>query len=182
MNEAFFTEMSAWLTQAGLAGARETDIVSGFCERCVAAGLPLSRTLIFIDTLHPVHEGRLFRWGFGPNEPPLLEYGRTSPDALAASGSDPKDVEMAERWRRSPHYRMLQTGESFLRRRLNATTTDEFMALPEWLTAGMTDYVAIISRFADEGVIGEMDGVYTSWGTRAPDGFDDHHIAALKRA
>jgi hypothetical protein len=30
MNEAFFTELSAWLTQAGLAGASETDIVSGF--------------------------------------------------------------------------------------------------------------------------------------------------------
>ena len=181
MNEAFFTEMSAWLTQAGLAGAYETDIVSGFCERCVAAGLPLSRTLIFIDTLHPVHEGRMFRWGFGPNEPALLEYGRTSPEALAASGSDPKDVEMAERWRRTAHYRMLQTGESFLRRRLNATTMDEFTPLPEWLAAGMTDFVAIISRFAPEGVIGEMDGVYTSWGTRAPDGFDDYHIAALKR-
>jgi adenylate cyclase len=61
MNEAFFAELSAWLTQAGLAGACETDIVSGFCERCVAAGLPLSRALIFIDTLHPVHEGRMFR-------------------------------------------------------------------------------------------------------------------------
>jgi hypothetical protein len=31
--------------------------------------------------------------------------------------------------------------------------------------AGMTDYVAIINRFAAEGVIGEMDAVY-SWGDR----------------
>jgi len=181
VNEALFSELSAWLTKAGLAGACETDIVSGFCERCVAAGLPLGRALIFIDTLHPVHEGRLFRWGFGRNEPALLEYGRTSLDALAASGSDPKDVEVAERWRRSAHYRMLQTGESFLRRRLNPAAAEEFTALPEWLAAGMTDYVAIISRFAAEGVIGEMDGVYTSWGTTAPQGFDDRHIAALKR-
>jgi hypothetical protein len=63
MNEASFTELSAWLIQAGLAGTSETDIVSGFCNRCVAAGLPLGRTQVFIDTLHPVHEGRLFRWG-----------------------------------------------------------------------------------------------------------------------
>jgi adenylate cyclase len=181
MNGAFFSELSAWLTKAGLAGTSETDIVSGFCERCVSAGLPLSRTLIFIDTLHPVHEGRLFRWGYGPNEPALLEYGRTNPSALAASGSDPGDVEMAERWRRSPHYRMVQTGESFLRRRLNATIADEFTVLQEWLIAGITDYVAMISRFAAEGVIGEMDGVYTSWGTTAPDGFDDNHLTALKR-
>ena len=47
--------------------------------------------------------------------------------------------------------------------------------------AGMTDYVAIISRFAPEGVIGEMDGVYSSWATAAPDGFSDGQIAALQR-
>ena len=181
MDEALFSELTAWLIKAGLAGMSETDIMSGFCERCAAAGLPLGRGLIFIDTLHPVHEGRLFRWGFGPNESPLLEYGRTSPDGLAASGADPKDVEIAERWRRSAHYRMLQTGDSFLRRRLNAASVGEFTTLPDWLAAGMTDYVAIIARFAAEGVIGEMDGVYTSWGTTAADGFDDRHIAALKR-
>jgi adenylate cyclase len=181
VNEAFFADLSAWLTHAGLAGASETDIVSGFCDRCVAAGVPLARSVIFIDTLHPVHEGRLFRWGYGPGESPLLEYGRTSPDALAASGSKPQDVESAERWRNSPHYRMVQTGDSFLRRRLNAAATDEFPLLADFLAAGMTDYVAIISRFAPEGVIGEMDGVYSSWATKAPDGFSDVHIAALER-
>jgi adenylate cyclase len=181
MNEAFFAQLSAWLTQAGLADTPETAIVSGFCDRCVAAGLPLGRSLLFIDTLHPVHEGRLFRWGYGPAENPLLEYGRTSPDALAASGSNPRDVETAERWRRSPHYRMLQTGESFWRRHLDGATEDEFSILPEWRAEGMTDYVAIITRFATEGVIGEMDGVYSAWATRDPEGFTDDHIAALKR-
>jgi adenylate cyclase len=78
MNEVFFAELSAWLTEAGLAGTPETAIVSGFCDQCVAAGLPLARSLLFIDTLH-VHEGRLFRWGYSPAETPLLEYGRTSP-------------------------------------------------------------------------------------------------------
>jgi adenylate cyclase len=181
MNENFFTELSAWLTLAGLAGTSESDIVSGFCDRCVAAGLPLDRSQVFIDTLHPVHEGRLYRWGFGPSESPLLEYGRTSPDALAASGSNPQDVKVAELWRRSAHYNMLQSGDSLLRRRLNAATKDEFSLLPEWLAAGMTDYVAIITRFAAESVIGDMDGVYSSWGTRAADGFKDSQIAALQR-
>jgi hypothetical protein len=75
MNENLLTELSTWLTQAGLA---ETDIVSVFCERCVAAGIPLGRAHVFIDMLHPVHEGRLFRWGYSPNESPEYEYGRTS--------------------------------------------------------------------------------------------------------
>jgi adenylate cyclase len=181
MNEAFFTELSAWLTQAGLAGTSETEIVSGFCARCDAAGLPLGRAQVFIDALHPVHEGRLFRWGHDPAESPLVEYGRTSPDALAASGSDPQDVEAVERWRRSPFYKMLQTGDSLLRRRLNAATKDEFSLLPDLRAAGMTDYVAIITRFAAAGVIGEMDGVYASRATWAADGFNDGHIAALER-
>ena len=181
MNEEFFRELSAWLTKAGLAGTPETVIVSEFCDRCVAAGLPLARSLMFIDTLHPVHEGRLFRWGYDPTETPLLEYGRTSPDALAASGFNPRDVELAERWRRSPLYRMLQTGETFWRRRLNGSTEDEFSVLPEWRAEGMTDYVAIITRFAAEGVIGEMDGVYSAWATRQPEGFTDDQIATLKR-
>jgi len=181
MNEEFFTELSAWLTEAGLASTPETAIVSGFCDRCVAAGLPLARSLLFVDTLHPIHEGRLFRWGYNPAEAPLLEYGRTSPEALAASGLNPRDVEIAERWRRSPHYRMLQTGETFWRRRLNGATEDEFSVLPEWRAEGMTDYVAIITRFAADGVIGEMDGVYSAWATRDPEGFTDDQIATLKR-
>jgi adenylate cyclase len=177
MNDAFFTELSAWLTHAGLAGTAESSIVSAFCERCVAAGLLLDRTQVFIDTLHPVHEGQLFRWGYGPNESP---YGRTSPEALVASGFNPKDVESAERWRSSPFYKMLQTGDTLMRRRLNTATKDEFSALQDFLAVGMTDYVAIITRFAAEGVIGEMDGVYTSWATKARNGFSDGQIAALQ--
>ena len=180
MNETLLTDLSAWLTQAGLAGTPDTDIVSVFCERCVAAGIPLARALMFVDTLHPVHEGRLFRWGYGSTESPLLEYGRTSPDALAASGSEPEHMEQAQRWRNSPHYKMVQTGESLLRRRLNDAAQDEFPVLSDLLAAGMTDYVAIISRFAPEGVIGEMDGVYSSWATGAPGGFSDGQIARLK--
>src|SRR5262249_7668420 len=181
MNEAFFTELSTWLTQAGLAGTPETAIVSGFCERCVAAGLPLGRANVFIDTLHPVYEGRLFRWGHGPTESPMLEYGRTSASGIAASGSDPQDMAAAERWQRSPFYRLLQTGESCLRRRLNAASAQEFSMIADLLAVGMTDYVSIITRFAARGVIGEMDGVYASWATSTPAGFDDGQIAALRR-
>ena len=182
MSKLLFAELSAWLMQAGLAGTAETDIVSGFCERCVAGGLPLARTVVFIDTLHPVHEGRLFRWGYDPTQAPsVLEYGRTSPDGLAASGFDPKDVQAAARWRNSPFYRMLQTGDSMLRRRLNAANKDEFAWLADLHADGVTDYVAIISRFAADGVIGEMDGVYSSWATKTPGGFSDDQIAALER-
>src|SRR5437763_9798328 len=76
---------------------------------------------------------------------------------------------------------MLQTGESLLRRRLNVEPEDEFSFLPDMRAAGMTDYLAIICRFAADHVIGEMDGVYMSWATAAGDGFNDCQIAALER-
>ena len=31
-------------------------------RKCNAAGLPIARALVIIDTLHPVHEGTVFRW------------------------------------------------------------------------------------------------------------------------
>jgi adenylate cyclase len=180
MNEGFFAELSAWLTQAGLAGTPETEIISVFCDRCVAAGIPLARAHVAIDTLHPVHEGSLFRWGYSPNEASVHQYGRTSLEGVDAPGPVSLDAQATEVWRRSPFNNMLQTGASLLRRRLNADTKGEFSMLADWLAAGMTDYVAITTRLAAEGVIGEMDAVYSSWGTTAAEGFNDEQIAKLR--
>ena len=87
MNAAKLSELSAWLTEAGLAGESETALLDGFCRRAIAAGLPIARFTAVIDTLHPVHEGRLFRWGTDPSESSVVEYGRTGLDALAAAGA-----------------------------------------------------------------------------------------------
>ena len=58
-------QLTSWLVNQGLTGAAENDLVRGFCERCRAQGLELSRAMVFIDTLHPVHEGRLYQWDHG---------------------------------------------------------------------------------------------------------------------
>jgi adenylate cyclase len=179
MDEKLLSELPRWLTDAGLAGAPETDIFTGFCDRCVAVGIPLGRAHLFIDTLHPVHEGLMFRWGY-PDQSPIYEYGRTSVEGLDATGAVSLDEQATGVWRRSPFHGMLQTGASLLRRRLASDTKDEFSLLPEWHAAGVTDYVAILTRFAAEGVIGEMDAVYSSWGTKAAAGFDGGQIAALE--
>ncbi len=179
MNETLLGELPAWLTQAGLAGTPDTDIFTGCCERCVAAGIPLGRAHLFIDTLHPVHEGRLFRWGFAADESPVHEYGRTSVQGADAS-APVLDQQASAIWRRSPFYHMLETGAALLRRKLTEESKDEFSLLPDWYASGLTDYLAIISRFAAEGVIGEMDAVYSSWGTKEPGGFETAHIAAIE--
>ncbi|HYY39374.1 MAG TPA: adenylate/guanylate cyclase domain-containing protein, partial [Xanthobacteraceae bacterium] len=180
MAEDDIRALNVWLTKAGLRGEDEAALVNGFCERAVAAGLPISRAQVFIDTLHPVHEGRLMRWGHDPSQPAVVEYGRT---VLPEWVSDPQltDSDAAARWRASPFFHLLQTGESLLRRRLTTDSDPEFSFLREHRAVGMTDYVAIIDRFAPEGVIGEMDCVYSSWMTARAEGFTDADIAALTR-
>src|SRR3974390_2592199 len=175
--------LNAWLTKAGLRGEPEAALVSGFCERGVSAGLPISRALVLIDTLHPVYEGRLVRWGHDPSQPAVREYGRTSlpegvSDPLVSGGAQP---DVVARWQASPFFQMLQTGESLLRRRITAESAAEFAVLADYRAVGMTDYVAMINRFAPEGTSGEMDCIYSSWVTARVDGFDDAHVSALMR-
>ena len=134
--------LNAWLTKAGLRGESEAALVNGFCERATAAGLPISRALLLIDTLHPVYEGRLVRWGYDPSEPAVREYGRThlpggTADHLSGVYLEPSDL--VARWRASPFFQMLQTGESVLRRRLTAEIEAEFPVLSDYRGPGMSD-------------------------------------------
>jgi adenylate cyclase len=162
--------IASWVIKAGLAGAGEPDLLRGFCERLVAAGLPVCRAIVIADTLHPVHEGRVFRWFRDrPEDIEIREYGRTN------QGGD-----TAESWRRSPLFHMLQTSQSAMRRRIDAESAAEFPFFAELLEAGQTDYLALIDRFDAEAAIGEMDCIYSSWSSHAPAGFGEADIAALK--
>jgi len=170
MDEAAFNALSAWVTEAGLIGRTESELMAGFCRRVVDAGIPLARALVILDTLHPVYEGRAFLWRADkPETTEIVEYGRTN------------EGEAAENWRRSVFFHLLQSGEKMLRRRLVAGDPVDFLSFKQARDEGMTDYLALIHRFAEEGVIGEMDCVYSSWATDAPQGFDDTDIAALQR-
>jgi adenylate cyclase len=163
-------EISSWVTKAGLSGAAEPDLLHGFCERLVVAGLPLCRAVVIVDTLHPVHEGRVFRWHRDqPEEIEIREYGRTN-----------QGGEAAESWRRSPFFHMLETGQSSMRRRLHPESAAEFPAFAELIEAGQTDYFALIDRFDAEATIGEMDSIHTSWTSHVPEGFDEGQIEALR--
>ena len=167
MNDAQISELATWVTEAGLAGRDETATLTGFCERAVELGLPIARATVLADTLHPVYEGRAFRWNRDKGTTVLTEYGRSEDDV--------------GRWQRSPFYRLEESGEPILRRRLTAESQREFPIFPELLAGGMTDYVAMVNRFAPERTIGKMDGVYSSWATDLPSGFCDSDVADLSR-
>ena len=170
MNETAFSELAAWVTEAGLIGRSESELMVGFCRRVADAGVPLARAIVILDTLHPIYEGRAFRWRADlADESEVIDYGRTN------------EGEAAESWRRSPFYHLLQSGGTLLRRRLAAGEPVDFSSVAQARDEGMTDYLALIRRFAAEGVIGEMDCVYSSWATDAADGFNDGAVLALQR-
>jgi adenylate cyclase len=73
------------------------------------------------------------------------------------------------------------TGESLLRCRIPAEGDVEYPMFLEHRAAGMTDFVAIVKRFASDGVIGEMDCVYSAWMTDRSGGFEDADVEALRR-
>jgi len=170
MDEAAFSTLSAWVTEAGLIGRTESELMAGFCQRVVDAGVPLARALVILDTLHPVYEGCAFLWrADAPETAEVVEYGRTN------------EGEAAENWRRSVFFHLLQSGEKMLRRRLATGDPVDFLSFRQARDEGMTDYLALVHRFAEEGVIGEMDCVYSSWATDAADGFDDTDVLAVQR-
>jgi len=160
--------ITEWIVAAGLAGKSETELLDGFCRRAVALGLPLAGAMVLIDTLHPIHEGRAFRWrreGDGGVE--LVEYGPTS------------EGDAAQAWRESAFYHLLQTGGSQLRVPLRVGEAGRFARDDGLAAMGVTEYLVLINRFAAQGTIGEMDCVYSRWITDRPGGFADGDVAAL---
>ena len=158
-----------WIVRRGLQGAQEADLLREFCEKCNAAGLPIARALVVIDTLHPVHEGTVFRWrNDDVEENAVTNYGRTVEGATA------------DTWYRSPFYHVLQTGGEELRRRIGQGEPADFSIIQDMKDQGHTDYVVFVYRFANDATIGEMDCVYSGWSTRNPDGFSDEGMAALR--
>ena len=170
MNETAFNELAGWVTEAGLIGRTESELMAGFCRRIADAGVPLARALVILDTLHPIYEGRAFRWrADAPEAAEVLDYGRTN------------EGEAAESWRRSPFFHLLQSGGTEIRRRLAAGDPADFPAFAQARDEGVTDHLVLVHRFAAESVIGEMDCVYSTWSSETPAGFSDDDVAALRR-
>src|SRR5215208_6344976 len=93
------------------------------------AGVPIARALMLIDTLHPVYEGRAFFWRRQEGRPQseLVEYGPTS------------EGEMAETWRRSVFFHLLQTEGSLVRVRFHAGETTDFPTIAQMRDEGMSE-------------------------------------------
>src|SRR5271165_2221088 len=105
MDDSEIRQTTEWLIESGLRGMTEIELLQQFCERSVRAGLNLSRAAVVIDTLHPIYEGRSFRWrNDGVEESSLFEYGRTNESEAAAN------------WKHTAFYHLFITGSEEQRR------------------------------------------------------------------
>jgi len=171
MNDRQILELTGWVTEAGLAGASETELVDGFCRRLVEYGVPLTRVLVVIDTLHPVLEARTFHWHRTKNETKAIDHDRASAR------------ENQEKWLRSPFHHLFENGERSLRCRImdGDCPVEQFPVLSEFRDEGITDYLAVNTLFGKSLTIGLMDCLFSSWATDHPEGFTHWHIAMMER-
>lgn len=161
-------QLVAWVNRAALEGTALAELLAGFCGRLLDAGVPLSRAVLGVDTLHPTLDGYFFEWRPQQEAVRQVDYSRD------------QAAQEVDRWLQSPFHRLAETGETSLRRRVERGEGDgEFPVIAELRADGVTDYFCLRHRFGDQS-LGDIDGVYSSWTTRSPGGFIDDHIAALE--
>jgi adenylate cyclase len=158
-----------WLVSQGLTGLPENDLIRGFCERCCAEGLGLSRGMVFIDTLHPIFEGRGFRWNdTQTNESDAFEYGSTN------------EGEAAQAWQNSVFFHMLERGIEEMPIDLADGASHRYGFARDLAEKGHKHVVAYAHRFGEAGTMGQMDCVYSYFVTRRDEGFGAQGLAALR--
>jgi adenylate cyclase len=160
------SEIAEWLERTALRGLPSQALVGGLGERMVAAGIPLTRMTAMVDTLHPVHEGSVFRWVAGEAGADTLTYSR---------GYD------VDAWQATTYYHLDRSGLPAYRERLHPDEEPALEALRSFRDEGYRDYLVVVERFEDSGSVGEMSCIYSSWMTRAPEGFSDAAIATIRR-
>lgn len=161
-------EISRAVTEHALAGTAELEVVREACARLVAAGVPLLRIRLGVDTLHPLVGGRVYRWVRGVDLD-VSEFGREDAAPTASS------------WVNSPFHRLLTAGGPAYRFRYPSPDGGyPYPILEELAAEGVTDYLACVQRFGEAVKMGELDCVFSSWATDAPGGFAEEDVALIE--
>ena len=157
MNSSEVQRVCNWLID-GAWSVEPAEMIADFCERLIAAGLPVWRFGIFIRTLHPEVFGRNFIWRQGQE----VEIGSV-------------DFEILEtpQFARSPLRIVFEQGLE-VRGRANDPDGKRFPFLDDMRAEGATDYIAVPVPFLDGSIHA------TSWITRRPGGFSDDDIASIR--
>jgi len=172
MNYEHLLELHEWVAASGLDGASEAELLDGFCRRLVEYGVPLTRSTVAIDTLHPVLEARGFEWHRKKNQTKESDFTREMARAHE------------NKWLRSPFHHLFESGDRTLRVRImdGDCPVERFPVMGDLRDEGITDYFAVSTRFGRQVSIGLMDCLFSSWSTDHAQGFTDAQIAMIDRA
>lgn len=169
------SDITQWLLRAGLEGMSRDGLLEGYCDRLVAAGVPLARLHLAQRTLHPEYGSLGFSWHRGKG---ILreQYGHAN--------------RPNERYARSTFYFMLKEGCDEFRERLfeNGPRLSQFPLLEDLRASGATDYLALALGFA-KGLknravdpVKPPEGMIVSWTADSEGGFTDVHTALIRES
>ena len=159
MNPAEIESIRTWLIDGASSAPRAGLLMAQLAERLVAAGLPLWRAGVFVQTLHPEVFGRNFVW-------------RAATGAVEV-GSAPFGVQDSDEFKNSP-FRLLYEAGQEVRYRLADPASRAFGFFDGMRAEGATDYFATPLRFLDGSIHA------TSWSTNAAQGFSEDHLNAIR--
>ena len=163
------------LVERGLQGLPVAEQVDAFCRDVTQAGFRARRFNMSIGTLHPRHGAHSYVW--------------RRDEGLATELHPRRPEGVSDGYLKSPIYRLRNTDEVTLRRRLDAGGPVDFPILEDLREAGMTDYAARLVSFGEAQQRDPtklfdpkrnrpdlMQGIFFSCATDAPEGFDEGHL------
>ncbi len=158
IDHAAIDGLVAWMIDGARPSANAHDFIDAICRRLVAAGVPIGRFALFVDTLHPNMSGLRFAW---------------TPENGVVQSEGPVDLFAREDYQLNPLPLVMRQQVSVRRRLTDPEALTEFMILGELRDEGFTDYMALPLVFSD----GEAHAV--TFSTKEPDGFSIEAIAAI---
>ena len=155
-----------WIVRQALASDDLPALLSGFCERLGAAGVPLWRGHMSLATLHPMYEAIGYSW--------RRTQGLTHDQYAHGSSS-------GEGWQRSPMRYLVENRVPCMRHRLERGEGTEAFPVLAWLRSeGATDWFGRLIGFGDHAQRAGLPGMVTSWTSDRQGGFSDADIALIE--
>ncbi len=160
-------DIPASIIALGIADAPLANQVEAAMARLVAAGVPIDRFNVGCRILHPLFDGLTITW---------TREGGVQVEYAAGVDKEGSD------FRLSPFYVMLTEHDDTRRFPLgDEAAIAPFPLLRRLKEEGYTDYLALVIGFGGAPLHPQsLDGLATSWSTRAPCGFSVSDIDAMR--
>jgi adenylate cyclase len=164
-------DLHIWAVHEGLRGATAYELFDGFCQRLVAAGVPLWRGFAGTQTLHPQWSGYGYLW--------RRDLNAIQPEPFA------RRIQAGPDWLDSPFRHLVDRASAgdrnpAMRRRLAAGAAEQdFPLLRDLAAAGATDYLGKVYSFGAPGDRSHGTGIAYSFATDRAGGFGEDDVALL---